>query len=135
VVALATGAVDTSARLWSASGRLLRTLLGHSDRLGRVAMHPMGAHLATASYDQTWRLWDLETGACLLEQEGHSRSVYAVTFQGDGALAASGGLDAIGTSPSLSLPDGVFSLCSAGCFDQPSRWWPWLLDCTKWPLI
>ena len=62
-------------------------------------MHPMGRHLGTASYDQTWRLWDLETGDCLLEQEGHSRSVYAVAFQPDGALAASGGLDAVGAHP------------------------------------
>ncbi len=61
----------------------------------------MGAHLGTASYDQTWRLWDLETGACLLEQEGHSRSVYTLAFQGDGTLAASGGLDAIGGHPLL----------------------------------
>lgn len=71
-------------------------MVGHTDRLGRVAVHPMGRHLGTASFDQTWRLWDLETGDCLLEQEGHSRSVYTVAFQGDGALAASGGLDAIG---------------------------------------
>ncbi|EIE25482.1 WD40 repeat-like protein [Coccomyxa subellipsoidea C-169] len=94
--ALVTGGVDTTARLWSASGKQLRTLAGHADRLGRVAVHPMGQHLGTASFDQTWRLWDLETGDCLLEQEGHSRSVYTVAFQGDGALAASGGLDAIG---------------------------------------
>ena len=33
---------------------------------------------------------------CLVEQEGHSRSVYAVAFQRDGALAASAGLDAVG---------------------------------------
>ena len=56
----------------------------------------MGRHLGTASFDQTWRLWDLETGDCLLEQEGHSRSVYAIAFQQDGALAASAGLDAVG---------------------------------------
>ncbi len=62
-------------------------------------MHPMGRHLGTASFDQTWRLWDLETGDCLLEQEGHSRSVYALAFQRDGALAASGGLDAVGELP------------------------------------
>ena len=81
------------------AGKQLRIMTGHMDRLGRVAVHPMGQHLGTASFDQTWRLWDLETGDCLLEQEGHSRSVYTVAFQGDGALAASGGLDAIGAHP------------------------------------
>lgn len=69
---------------------------GHTLRLGRLAFHPMGQHLATASYDETWRLWDVETGQSLVEQEGHSRSVYTVAFHRDGSLAASGGLDAIG---------------------------------------
>ena len=44
-VALASGATDASAKLWSADGQLLRTLAGHSDRLGRIAFHPMGRHL------------------------------------------------------------------------------------------
>ena len=59
----------------------------------------MGRHVATASFDETWRLWDVETCSCLLEQEGHSRSVYTVAFHRDGSLAASGGLDAIGLLP------------------------------------
>ena len=37
-------------------------------RLGRIAFHPSGRHLATASFDQTWRLWDVESSTCLLEQ-------------------------------------------------------------------
>lgn len=51
---------------------------------------------ATASFDATWRMWDVETGACLMEQEGHSRPVYTVAFHPDGSLAASAGLDSIG---------------------------------------
>ena len=43
----------------------------------------------------TWRMWDAETGAALLEQEGHSRAVYAVAFHPDGSLAGSAGCDAI----------------------------------------
>ena len=38
----------------------------------------------------------METGENLLEQEGHSREVYAVSFQCDGSLAVSCGLDAVG---------------------------------------
>lgn len=51
---------------------------------------------ATASYDMTWRFWDVETGSCLFEQEGHSRQVYAVAFHPDGSLAGTVGLDAHG---------------------------------------
>ena len=42
---LASGATDAAAKLWSGDGKLLRTLTGHSDRLGRIAFHPMGRHL------------------------------------------------------------------------------------------
>lgn len=56
----------------------------------------MGRHIGTASFDETWRFWDAETGACLVEQEGHSKAVYTVAFHPDGSLAASGGLDAVG---------------------------------------
>jgi U4/U6 small nuclear ribonucleoprotein PRP4 len=93
-VHLATGSADCTAKLWNANGTLLRTLEGHSDRLARMAMHPMGEHLATASFDMTWRLWDLESGVCVLDQEdGHSKPVYGICFNGDGSLAVSAGLD------------------------------------------
>ena len=55
-----------------------------------------GKYVGSASFDGTWRLWDVSSGACLVEQEGHSRSVYALAFHPDGSLAASGGLDAFG---------------------------------------
>ena len=95
-LSVCTASSDSTARLWSASGKLLRTLEGHTGRLGRVAFDPLGFAVATASFDNTWRLWDCETGTNLLEQEGHSREVYSVGFQCDGSLAVSCGLDAIG---------------------------------------
>ena len=93
IVQLATGAVDATARLWTLEGKHISTLRGHTQRLARIAMHPMGLHLGTCSFDRTWRLWDLTTEKCLLEQEGHSRPVYCLAFQCDGSLAVSGGLD------------------------------------------
>ena len=74
-VHLATGGADCTLRLWGPGGAALRTLAGHTKRLARVAFHPAGGHVGSASFDGTWRLWDAEAGACLLEQEGHSREV------------------------------------------------------------
>ena len=62
---------------------------GHQDRICRVAFHPSGNYVASASFDTTWRLWDINTSKEILLQEGHSREVYTVEFQDDGALAAS----------------------------------------------
>jgi U4/U6 small nuclear ribonucleoprotein PRP4 len=55
-----------------------------------VAYHPSGRYLGSASFDTTWRLWDVERGNELLLQEGHSHEVYAIDFQEDGALVATG---------------------------------------------
>jgi len=68
----------------------MRTLSGHESRVCRVNFHPSGRYLGSASYDGTWRLWDVERGDELLLQEGHSKEVYAIAFQQDGALVASG---------------------------------------------
>ncbi|GLC45347.1 hypothetical protein PLESTB_000312800 [Pleodorina starrii] len=95
-VNLASAASDGVARLYSANGELLRSLEGHTDRLARLAFHPLGRHLATACFDGTWRLWDVESGSCLVEQEGHSRGVYAVACHPDGSLVGSAGMDAYG---------------------------------------
>ncbi|KAG0147078.1 hypothetical protein CROQUDRAFT_656542 [Cronartium quercuum f. sp. fusiforme G11] len=96
-VNLVTGGADSKVQLWSlTSDKPLRTLEGHGARVCKVAFHPAGRHIASASFDTTWRLWDAETGTELLTQEGHSREVYSLEFQSDGALLCSGGLDAIG---------------------------------------
>jgi WD40 repeat protein len=74
---------------YSRSETPISVMKGHQDRICRVAFHPSGNYVASASFDTTWRLWDITTSKELLLQEGHSREVYTVEFQDDGALAAS----------------------------------------------
>ena len=64
------------------------TLDGHDMRVARLAFHPSGRFVGTASFDTTWRFWDVETRQELLLQEGHSREVFSIGFQVDGALVA-----------------------------------------------
>ncbi|KAJ1720227.1 hypothetical protein LPJ53_005131, partial [Coemansia erecta] len=71
-------------------------LKGHQGRVVHVDHHPSGDYLGSASYDGSWRLWDIATQKELLLQEGHSREVFALRFQKDGALVASAGLDGVG---------------------------------------
>ncbi|KAI3966133.1 hypothetical protein MKW92_038330 [Papaver armeniacum] len=80
---LATASIDRTAILWNTDGVCLRKFEG------------ILIYVGTASFDKSWRLWDIETGIELLYQEGHSRGVYGICFHYDGSLAASCGLDSI----------------------------------------
>ncbi|KAG0572073.1 hypothetical protein KC19_VG065700 [Ceratodon purpureus] len=110
VATVATASADRTTVLWSRKGKKLQSYEGHLDRLARIAFHPSGAYIGTASFDKTWRLWDVNTGIELLLQEGHSRSVYGLAFQQDGALAASCGMDALARVWDLRTGKSVLAL-------------------------
>jgi hypothetical protein len=58
-----------------------------------VAFSPDGTRLATASQDNTARLWDARTGQPLLEFKGHTREVESVAFSPDGTRLATASWD------------------------------------------
>ncbi|RKP13599.1 WD40 repeat-like protein [Piptocephalis cylindrospora] len=97
-VNLATGGAEGNISLWSLPGKASEdsNMGGHIHRVCRIAFHPNGRYLGSASFDQTWRLWDVEVQKELLLQEGHAGEVFSVAFQGDGSLVATGGLDKVG---------------------------------------
>src|SRR5260370_29698611 len=67
----------------------LMTLIGHSDLVQAVAPSPDRGLLASASDDETIKLWDPHTGEHLRTLEGHSSRVRSVAFSLDGGLLAS----------------------------------------------
>jgi dipeptidyl aminopeptidase/acylaminoacyl peptidase len=67
--------------------------LGHADSVHSVAISPDGTRALTGSHDRTVRVWDLESGRCLLVLEGHDGLVWSVAWSGDGRRALSGATD------------------------------------------
>ncbi|QES46522.1 hypothetical protein DEJ50_00255 [Streptomyces venezuelae] len=78
----------------AASLPLQRRLSGHDQAVDAVAFSPDGKTLATGSFDNTARLWDVATGKTRHTLKGHTDQVYTVAFSPDGSLLATGGRDA-----------------------------------------
>ncbi len=68
----------------------VRVLVGHTDWVRALAVLPDGT-LASASRDETVRVWDPATGRCLRVLEGHTETVQALAVLPDGTLASASG--------------------------------------------
>jgi WD40 repeat protein len=90
------------------SGSEIRTLLGHTDSVLACTVLPDGRRALSASWDETLRLWDLETGLCLATLQGHTSFVNACTVLPDGRRALSASYDR-----TLKLWDLETGLCLA----------------------
>ncbi len=80
--------------LWElATGRRLRTFIGHTGAVTSVGLSFDGRYVLSGSTDATVRLWEAASGQCLRTFAGHADAVTSVTFSADGRYALSGSAD------------------------------------------
>ncbi len=81
--------LDGQIQLWTLRDRrCIRTLVGHTALAFYAAWHPDGRRLATASHDQTVKVWDTQTGECLVTLQGNDQ-MWTVLWMPDRRTLAS----------------------------------------------
>jgi WD40 repeat protein len=79
--------------LWRRAEGTPLTLRGHTNMVRSLSYSPDGSRLASASEDQTVKVWDARSGAEVLCLRGHTERVFSVTFSPDGTRLASASWD------------------------------------------
>ena len=91
---LASGAKDTTVRLWDTAGTEAPIVLqGHQGWINALAFSPDGSLLASGDTDTAVHVWDTASGALLATFRGHLSGVVALKFSPDGGTLASGSVD------------------------------------------
>ncbi|KAG9509540.1 F-box-like/WD repeat-containing protein TBL1XR1, partial [Fragariocoptes setiger] len=100
---LASCSDDMSLKIWSSKqDNCVHDLRAHLKEIYTIKWSPTGPGtnnpnrnlvLASASFDSTVRLWEVEHGRCLYTLTRHTEPVYSVAFSPDGKYLASGSFD------------------------------------------
>ncbi|GMP80929.1 hypothetical protein CsSME_00035840 [Camellia sinensis var. sinensis] len=100
---LASCSDDSTAKIWSMKqDTYLHDLKEHTKEIYTIRWSPTGPGtnnpnqqlvLASASFDSTIKLWDVELGSLVYSLNGHRDPVYSVAFSPNGEYLASGSLD------------------------------------------
>ncbi|MEO5363901.1 MAG: hypothetical protein H7838_09805 [Magnetococcus sp. DMHC-8] len=84
--------------------KLVRTLRGHTNAIGKIAWSPDGRLLASPSFDHTVRIWDAKTGKCVKVLSKFQALTSVVGFSPAGSLLAVGGATkSYGTNGGVSI--------------------------------
>lgn len=129
---IVTGSRDSTLKVWRlpdpvrdepfstynpANPWFMHTLTGHTQSVRAIAAR--GNLLVSGSYDNTMRLWNIETGRLIHLMEGHTQRVYSVVLDIDNRRCMSGSMDS--TVRIWSLDDGSCLNVLEGKMAPPSN--------------
>ncbi|MBN1264821.1 MAG: DUF4062 domain-containing protein [Anaerolineales bacterium] len=105
---------EEAVQIWDLkSGKLLRSMKGHTSGITGLALSADGKRIASTSYDKSVKVWETRKGELLHSFEQHMDSVGALAFSPDGRMLASG--DNKGDVYLWDLDKGELVAALAGC--------------------
>jgi WD40 repeat protein len=119
-LALARGSSNAGAgaalQLWDLADGTKKVIFEGGKTINALAISPNGQRVASASFDNILRIFDIATGRLLHELPGHKGGVTSVAWSSDGKRIVSGGLDR-----SMRLWDAVQGKALEPVFNQPQQ--------------
>jgi len=89
---MATASADQTVKLWDIrTGKLLRTLIGHTAQVWSLAFIPEKNALVSCGDDGKVKIWDINTGKSLKTYEDTSQVLRVMTTSRNGSWIAAGG--------------------------------------------
>jgi len=73
--------------------KAIKTFRGHTSDVNSVAISPNGKYIVSGSYDDTIKLWDINTGELIRSFKGHKGDVNSVAISPNGKYIISGSSD------------------------------------------
>ncbi|KAJ1852831.1 ribosome assembly [Coemansia sp. RSA 1822] len=94
-VRLVSGSDDFTMHLWdlSVSSKPIARMTGHQKVVNHVSFSPDGRLIASASFDNSVKLWDGHTGKFIASLRGHVAAVYQVCWSADSRMMLSASKD------------------------------------------
>ncbi|GBO52936.1 high-affnity carbon uptake protein Hat/HatR [Pseudanabaena sp. lw0831] len=76
-----------------ASGKVVKTLSGHTNLINNLAIAPTSDLLVSGSYDNTVNLWQISTGKLMRSLTGHTDKIWGLAISPDGKQVVSASRD------------------------------------------
>jgi WD40 repeat protein/tRNA A-37 threonylcarbamoyl transferase component Bud32 len=76
-----------------ASDAQILAITGHTDRVRSAAFSPDGRRVVTASFDDSARIWDANTGQQIILLSGHTDHLTSASFSSDNRLVVTASVD------------------------------------------
>jgi WD40 repeat protein len=87
------GAITLARQEQPRSRKVIRIFKGHTNQVSSVAFGKSGRFALSGSWDNTVKLWEVESGKCLRTFSGHTNSVTSAVLSTDARFVLSGSTD------------------------------------------